>query len=125
MIREIESAEGYAVTDKIFEVTIQEDGEIINIGKVVNRPITGKLELIKTDIADGKPLPNAGFRIRNDVNFYEIVAEDIPMMKESLLLRWDMDRILMKSFDAPDGIRLIRRRTNFLSPKMEKLSKRR
>ena len=108
---------------KIFEVTIQEDGEIINIGKVVNRPITGKLELIKTDIADGKPLPNAGFRIRNDAG--EIVAEGIPMMKESLLLRWDMDRILMKSLMRRTGIRLIRRRTNFLSPKMEKLSKRR
>ena len=47
------------------------------------------------------------------------------MMKESLLLRWDMDRILMKSLMRRTDIRLIRRRTNFLSPKMEKLSKRR
>lgn len=65
LIREIESAEGYAVTDKIFEVTIQGGRRNYkHLAKVVNRPITGKLELIKTDIADGKPLPNAGFRIR-------------------------------------------------------------
>ncbi len=35
------------------------------------------------------------------------------MMKESLLLRWDMDRILMKSLMRRTDIRLIRRRTNF------------
>ena len=32
----------------------------------INQPITGKLELTKTDVADGKPLPNAGFRIKDE-----------------------------------------------------------
>ena len=104
LIREIESAEGYAVTDKIFEVTIQEDGEIINIGKVVNRPITGKLELIKTDIADGKPLPNAGFRIRNDAG--EIVAEGYTNDEGVATFTLGYGSYSYEEFDAPDGYQI-------------------
>ena len=82
----------------------------------MNRPITGKLELIKTDIADGKPLPNAGFRIRNDAG--EIVAEGYTNDEGVATFTLGYGSYSYEEFDAPDDIRLIRRRTKFfLSPK--------
>lgn len=65
LVRELEAPEGYVLSDEIFEVQITENGSVIELGNLENRPVTGKLELTKLDVSTGKPLPNAGFRIRD------------------------------------------------------------
>ena len=53
------------LSDELFEVQVSEEGAVIELGEIENKPITGELELTKKDISDGKLLPNAGFRIKD------------------------------------------------------------
>ena len=62
--------EGFVADTKAYYFEIRTDGETIVIantedGLFTNKPITGELEITKTDIADGKPLANVGFRIKD------------------------------------------------------------
>ena len=65
LVRELEAPEGYVLSDEIFEVQITENDTVIELGKLENKPVTGELELTKLDVSTGKPLPNAGFRIKD------------------------------------------------------------
>ena len=65
LLRELEAPAGYVLSDEIFEVQITENGSVIELGNLENKPVTGELELTKLDISTGKPLPNAGFRIKD------------------------------------------------------------
>ena len=65
LVRELEASEGYVLSDEIFEVRITGNGSVIELENLENKPITGKLELTKLDVSTGKPLPNAGFRIKD------------------------------------------------------------
>lgn len=65
LVRELASPDGYVLSDEIFEVQITENSSVIELGNLENKPITGKLELTKLDVSTGKPLPNAGFRIKD------------------------------------------------------------
>ena len=65
LVRELEAPEGYVLSDEIFEVQITENSSVIKLGNLENKPVTGKLELTKLDVSTGKPLPNAGFRIKD------------------------------------------------------------
>ena len=65
LVRELEAPEGYVLSDEIFEVQITENDTVIELGNLENKPITGELELTKLDVSTGKPLPNAGFRIKD------------------------------------------------------------
>ena len=65
LVRELASPAGYVLSDEIYEVQINENGSVIKLGNLENKPITGELELTKLDISTGKPLPNAGFRIKD------------------------------------------------------------
>ena len=65
LVRELASPAGYVLSDGIFEVQITENGSVIELGNLENKPITGELELTKLDVSTGKPLPNAGFRIKD------------------------------------------------------------
>ena len=61
---------GFVADTKAYYFEIRIDGETIVIantedGLFTNKPITGELEITKTDIADGKPLANVGFRIKD------------------------------------------------------------
>lgn len=62
--------EGFVADTKVYYFEIRTDGETIVIansedGLFTNKPIIGELEITKTDIADGKPLANVGFRIKD------------------------------------------------------------
>ena len=62
--------EGFVADTKAYYFEIRTDGETIVIANIedglfANKPITGELEITKTDIADGKPLANVGFRIKD------------------------------------------------------------
>ena len=64
-IRETKAPEGYALSDEVFTVEILEEKtyRVASDGfdAVVNRPIRGNLEILKTDGVSGKPLQGAGF----------------------------------------------------------------
>ena len=77
-LHEKTSPEGFLKDDNYYYFEIREDGETVTVENeagvgFVNQPITGKLELTKKDISDGKLLPDVGFRIRNEQG--EIIAE--------------------------------------------------
>lgn len=64
------SPEGFVADTKAYYFEIRTDGETVVIantedGLFTNKPITGTLELTKTDISDGKPLACVGFRIKD------------------------------------------------------------
>ena len=65
LVRELASPDGYVLSDEIFEVQITENSSVIELGNLENKPITGELELTKLDVSTDKPLPNAGFRIKD------------------------------------------------------------
>ena len=65
LLRELEAPAGYVLSGEIFEVQITENSSVIELGNLENKPITGELELTKLDVSTGKPLPNAGFRIKD------------------------------------------------------------
>ena len=65
LVRELASPEGYVLSDEIYEVQITENDTVVELGRLENKPVTGELELTKLDVSTGKPLPNAGFRIRD------------------------------------------------------------
>lgn len=61
---------GFVKDDTYHYFEIRNDGETIVVENkagvgFTNKPIVGKLELTKTDIADGKPLAGVGFRIKD------------------------------------------------------------
>ena len=65
LLRELEAPAGYVLSDEIYEVQINENGSVIELGNLENKPMTGELELTKLDVSTGKPLPNVGFRIKD------------------------------------------------------------
>lgn len=65
LVREMKAPAGYVLSGEIFEVQITENDTVIELGNLENKPITGELELTKLDVSTGKPLPNAGFRIKD------------------------------------------------------------
>ena len=72
------SPEGFLKDDTYHYFEIREDGQTVIVENeagvgFINQPITGELELTKTDSTDGTPRPNVGFRIRNEQG--DIIAE--------------------------------------------------
>ena len=65
LVRELASPDGYVLSDEIYEVRITGNNVVIELGNLENKPMTGELELTKLDVSTGKPLPNAGFRIKD------------------------------------------------------------
>ena len=64
-VRELEAPAGYVLSGEIFEVRITGNNVVIELGNLENKPVIGELELTKLDVSTGKPLPNAGFRIKD------------------------------------------------------------
>lgn len=65
LVREMKATAGYVLSGEIFEVRITGNNVVIKLGNLENKPVTGELELTKLDVSTGKPLPNAGFRIKD------------------------------------------------------------
>lgn len=104
LVREIAAPEGYVLSDEIFTVQISENGAVIELGNLDNKPITGELELTKKDISDGKLLPGAGFRIKDaDGN---VIAEGYT--DENGIARFTLryGKYTYEEFDAPEGYRI-------------------
>ena len=104
LVREIAAPEGYVLSDEIFTVQISENGAVIELGNLENKPITGELELTKKDISDGKLLPGAGFRIKDtDGN---VVAEGYTDENGIAKFTLCYGKYTYEEFDAPEGYRI-------------------
>lgn len=73
-----QDGKAYLLDDGYYYFEIREDGETVTVsnadnGLFINTPIIGSLVITKSDVSDGKLLPNVGFRIRNEQG--EIVRE--------------------------------------------------
>lgn len=97
--------------DSIYEWTVDEvnipEGytkNVINNGTsftITNTKIKGKLEIIKTDVADGKLLPNAGFRIYDEN--YNLIAEGRTDENGVVTFELSYGKYYYQEFDAPEG----------------------
>lgn len=69
LVKELSTVEGYALTEEIFEVQVSEDGAVIELGNIENKPVTGTVQTTKVDknYPDHR-LTGAVFHIYQDVN---------------------------------------------------------
>lgn len=74
----------------------------INNGKpIVNKPITGGLEITKKDVSTGELLPNAGFRVKDENG--NTVVEGYTDEKGVAKFTLGYGKYTYEEFDAPDG----------------------
>ena len=68
---------------------------------MTNTKIVGKLEITKTDIADGALLPNAGFRIYDENK--NVIAEGRTNDQGIAIFELGYGKYYYQEFDAPEG----------------------
>ncbi len=103
IVRELQPAPSFVPNETSYPVTVSEDQQLVVI-EVENRHIYGELEITKTDLVDGKPLPNAGFRIRNEAG--EVVEEGYTDENGIARFQLQYGTYTYEEFDAPDGYRM-------------------
>ena len=99
---EKETLENYVLDKTPQEFFIQEDKGVVKLS-MTNEKIKGDLQITKTDVADGKALPNAGFKIYKE-DKKTVVAEGRTDEKgvayfEKLIY----GKYYYQEFDAPEG----------------------
>lgn len=97
---------GFVKDDNYHYFEINEDGDIANVENkagvgFINKPITGELEITKRDVATGKLLPNAGFRIKDENG--NILAEGYTDENGIAKFKLRYGKYTYEEFDAPDG----------------------
>ncbi len=106
-MKEVEAPYGFLVDENYYYFEIRNEGEVITVenesgkGCFVDKPGTGELEITKVDIADGKLIPNAGFRIRDlDGN---IIVEGRTDENGIAKFKLRIGKYTYEEFDAPAG----------------------
>ena len=105
-VKEKTAPEGFKLDENAYYFEITEDGKIVDVENeagvgFINQPITGKLELTKTDIADGKLLPDAGFRIKDEEG--DIVATGVTDENEIATFTLRYGKYTYQEYNAPEG----------------------
>ena len=105
-VKEKTAPEGFKLDENAYYFEITEDGKIVDVENeagvgFINQPITGKLELTKTDIADGKLLPNAGFRIKDEEG--NIVATGVTDENGIATFTLRYGKYTYQEYNAPEG----------------------
>lgn len=108
-VKEKNAPEGFKLDDKAYFFTVSEDGKIVDVENeagvgFINQPVTGKLELTKTDVADGKPLPNAGFRIKDEDG--NIVATGVTDKNGVATFTLRYGKYTYQEYNAPEGYQI-------------------
>lgn len=98
--------EGFVKDNSYHFFKILNDGETVTIENeagvgFTNKPITGELELTKKDVSNGKLLPKAGFRIKNENG--EVVAEGYTDENGIAKFFLRYGKYTYEEFDAPEG----------------------
>ena len=99
-IQEAKQVNGYVYNDHIYEVTVSEDGIVLEVD-VVNQPT--EMEFSKTDITTGKELPGATIQvIEKDTGK---VIDEWVSTEESHKIKYLVEgkEYIMKEITAPDG----------------------
>lgn len=105
-VKEKTAPEGYVLDENAYFFEVNEDGKIVDVENkagagFVNKPITGKLELTKKDVSDGKLLPDAKFRIKDkDGN---VVATGVTDGNGLAAFTLRYGRYTYQEYDAPEG----------------------
>ena len=105
-VKDQTAPEGFKLDENAYYFEITEDGKIVDVENeagvgFINQPITGKLELTKTDIADGKLLPNAGFRIKDEEG--NIVATGVTDENGIATFTLRYGKYIYQEYNAPEG----------------------
>ena len=103
---EKEAPKGYEKDNDYYYFDIAEDGDIINVENkagvgFTNKPTIGELEITKKDVASGKLLPKAGFRIKDAEG--NVVAEGYTDENGVAKFRLRAGKYTYEEFDAPEG----------------------
>ena len=111
MLKELESPEGFVLSDEIFSVTIEEDGQVVEIS-LANEQVYGDLRLTKVDrdYPDNK-LTGAEFEVYRDTNGNKELDEGdelLGKLEETSTGIYEMSHILyggvfVKETKAPEG----------------------
>ena len=91
---------------KYYYFEIKEDKEVVNVENkagvgFINKPETGTLEITKRDVSDGKLLPDAGFRIKDENG--KTVVEGYTDKNGIAKFKLRVGKYTYEEFDAPDG----------------------
>ncbi len=91
---------------KYYYFEIKEDKEVVNVENkagvgFINKPETGYLEITKRDVSDGKLLPDAGFRIKDENG--KTVVEGYTDKNGIAKFKLRVGKYTYEEFDAPDG----------------------
>ncbi len=105
-LREIKAPEGFVLDTAFYAFSIKSDGTVENIENkagigFINKPITGTLKITKTDLTDGKLIPNAGFRIKDEAG--KTVVEGYTDENGIAEFELRYGKYTYQEFDAPDG----------------------
>ena len=103
---EKEAPTGFEKDDNYYYFEIKEDGNEVTVENkagvgFINKPTTGELEITKKDVATGKPLPKAGFRIKNADS--KVVAEGYTDENGVAKFKLRAGKYTYEEFDAPEG----------------------
>ncbi len=103
---EKEAPAGFEKDDNYYYFEITEDGDEVTVENkagvgFVNKPTTGELEITKKDVATGKPLPKAGFRIKDTDG--KVVAEGYTDENGVARFKLRAGKYTYEEFDAPEG----------------------
>lgn len=108
-VKEKSAPEGFKLDEAAYYFEITEDGVIVDVENeagvgFVNQVKKGKLELTKKDVSDGKLLPNARFRIKdNDGN---IVATGVTDENGLAVFTLRCGKYTYQEYDAPEGYQI-------------------
>ena len=103
---EKEAPKGFEKDDNYYYFEIVEDDDIVTVENkagvgFINKPSTGELEITKKDVATGKPLPKAGFRIKDADG--KVVAEGYTDENGVAKFKLRTGKYTYEEFDAPEG----------------------
>ena len=103
---EKEAPKGFEKDDNYYYFEIVEDDDIVTVENkagvgFINKPSTGELEITKKDVATGKPLPKAGFRIKDADG--KVVAEGYTDENGVAKFKLRAGKYTYEEFDAPEG----------------------
>lgn len=105
-VKEKKAPEGFKMDEVAHYFEITEDGIIVDVENeagvgFINQPEKGTFELTKTDVADGKLLPNAEFRIKDEAG--NIVAKGVTDKNGIATFTLRVGKYTYQEYDAPEG----------------------
>ena len=105
-VKEKTAPEGFVLDEQAYFFFVSEDGRIVDVENeagvgFVNQPVTGKLEITKKDIADGKLLPDAGFCIKDAEGNIVATGRTDENGIAAFTLRYG--KYTYQEYDAPEG----------------------